>query len=59
MRVRNDQKADTVTELIEESFDETCIVFSDKSTGYVNIADHKDTHITEKSDKQTTKTTLN
>lgn len=59
MRVLNDQKADTVTELIEENFDETCIVFFDKSTSYVNIADRVDAHVTEKSDKQTTKTTLN
>lgn len=43
---------------IKESLDESCIVFTDKSTSYVDIADFVELHITEKSDAQTTKTTL-
>lgn len=58
MQVLDDHKADTVSELVEQSFNEMCIVFSDKSTSYVNISDYVDVHVTEKSDKQTTKTTL-
>ena len=34
------------------------IVFTDKSTSYVNIADYVDIHISEKSNGQTTKETL-
>lgn len=37
--------------------DET-IVFTDKSTSYVNIADYVEIHLTEKSSEQTTKETL-
>jgi hypothetical protein len=37
---------------------ETSIVFSDKSTSYLNIEDYVDIHITEKSSEQTTKETL-
>ena len=58
MKVINDHNADTVTELVKESFDEKSIVFSDKSTSYIDIAEHVETHITEKSDTNTTRTTL-
>ena len=34
------------------------IVFTDKSTSYVNIADYVDIHMSEKSNEQTTKETL-
>jgi transposase-like protein len=37
---------------------ETSIVFSDKSTSYLNIEDCVDIHMTEKSSEQTTKETL-
>lgn len=58
MRVLYDHKAETINKLIEENFSEKSIVFSDKSTSYVDIADYVEIHITEKSDKTTTKTTL-
>ena len=58
MQVLTDHKADTITELVEKNFDESSIVFSDKSTSYIDIANHVETHITEKSDNQVTKTTL-
>jgi hypothetical protein len=38
MNVINNHNADTVTELVKESFDERSIVFSDKSTSYMDIA---------------------
>jgi hypothetical protein len=38
--------------------DSECIVFTDKSSSYVDIADFVELHISEKFDKQTTKETL-
>ena len=38
--------------------DEQTIVFTNKSTSYVNIADYEEIHVTEKSSEQTTKETL-
>ena len=58
MKVLQDHKADGIRHTIENSFAEKCIVFSDKSTSYVDIADYVETHITEKSDKKTTESTL-
>lgn len=47
-----------VSEAVGKSLDEKTIVFSDKSTSYVDIADYVELHITEKSNKETTKETL-
>jgi hypothetical protein len=58
MRVMPDHDAETVNRLVRENFDEKCIVFSDRSTSYVDISQHVETHITEKSDEKTTRTTL-
>lgn len=58
MKVINDHSADTVNALVRDSFDERSIVFSDKSSSYVDIAQHVETHITERSDGNTTRTTL-
>jgi hypothetical protein len=58
MKVLSDHKAETVNKTINDSFQDLSIVFSDKSTSYVNISDYVEVHLTEKSDKQTTKTTL-
>jgi len=58
-KVLEDHQSDGVDDTIKNCInDEDIIVFSDKSTSYVNIADFVDIHITEKSDKQTTKETL-
>jgi hypothetical protein len=51
-------KKEEVTEELKTTLDETTIVFSDQSTSYVDIADYLELHITEKSDKNTTKETL-
>ncbi|SIT97023.1 ISXO2-like transposase domain-containing protein, partial [Epilithonimonas bovis DSM 19482] len=40
------------------SIDNQSIVFTDKSTSYVDISDFVELHITEKSDKETTNETL-
>lgn len=58
MKVLPDHKADAVDETIQQCFADMSIVFTDKSTSYVNISDYVDVHMTEKSDKQTTRTTL-
>jgi hypothetical protein len=42
----------------EENFDEKCIVFSDKSTSYIDISKFIEVHVTEKSSKETTSKTL-
>ena len=58
MKVMPDHSAEAVTQLVRGNFDERCIVFSDRSTSYVDIADHVETHISETSDEKTTRTTL-
>jgi len=58
MKVLANHKADSIDSTIKQSFNDKCIVFSDKSTSYVNIADYVQTLITEKSDEKTTRITL-
>ena len=57
-KVLDDHKAEGVNDTIATSLNEQSIVFTDKSTSYVDIADFVELHITEKSDKETTKETL-
>ena len=56
-------KATTTTyefslEEVKKAIGEQSIVFSDQSTSYVDIANFVELHITEKSTKETTQTTL-
>ena len=58
-KVLEDHKADGTDKTFENAIDdEQTIVFTDKSTSYVNIADYVEIHMTEKSSEQTTKETL-
>ena len=58
-KVLDDHKADGTDTTFEKAIDnEQTIVFTDKSTSYVNIADYVELHISEKSDENTTKETL-
>ena len=57
-KVLDSHKAEQINEVIGESLDEKSIVFTDKSTSYLDIADFVDLHITEKSNKETTEETL-
>lgn len=57
-KVLTDHCAEQINETIKESISEKSVVFSDKSTSYIDISDYVEIHITEKSDKQTTKETL-
>lgn len=50
--------AGEINETVRESIAEKSIVFTDKSTSYLDIADFIELHITEKSNKETTKETL-
>lgn len=58
MKVQNNHQADTINDTLKENITEKSIIFSDKSTSYVDISDYVEIHMTEKSDKQTTKSTL-
>lgn len=57
-KVLTDHTAEQINETVLESISEKSVVFSDKSTSYIDISDYVEIHITEKSDKQTTKETL-
>jgi|SRR5680860_103062 len=57
-KVLEDHKAEGINETIKASIDESSIVFSDKSTSYVDIAKFVELHILEKSNKETTQNTL-
>ena len=58
MKVLEGQSAEDVNGFIAENISEASIVFSDKSTSYFDIAEYVEVHVTEKSTKETTKTTL-
>lgn len=58
MKVVGSHRAQKINQLVEDNFNERSIVFSDKSTSYVDLGKYVETHITEKSDKKNTKTTL-
>lgn len=57
-KVLETHKSGEVDHTIEDSLNEKSIVFTDKSTSYVDIADFVELHITEKSNKESTKETL-
>jgi hypothetical protein len=54
MKVLQNHFSEGINAVVEESFDKKCIVFSDKSTSYVNISQYIEVHITEKSTRETT-----
>src|SRR5690606_1304232 len=58
-KVLEDHQADGTDETLKNALEgDQTIVFTDKSTSYVNIADYVEIHISEKSNEQTTKETL-
>lgn len=57
-KVLTDHTMENINETVFESLDEKSIVFTDKSTSYVDISDYVELHFTEKSDEKTTKETL-
>jgi hypothetical protein len=58
MKVLETHEKDGVNQLVSSILDGKSIVFSDKSTSYVDIEDYVEMHLTEKSGKETTRTTL-
>lgn len=58
MKVLENHKAESVDETLKESLDGKNIVFSDKSTSYVNISDYVEVHVSEVSNEKTTNHTL-
>lgn len=58
-KVLDDHQAEGTDKVLKDAIDgEKSIVFSDRSTSYINIEDYVEMHITEKSNEQTTKETL-
>ncbi len=58
-KVLDDHKADSADQILKKAIDgEEAIIFSDKSTSYLNIEDYVSIHMTKKSSQQTTKETL-
>ncbi len=58
MKVMESHCTEGVNEVVEDCIDEKSIVFSDKSSSYIDIANYVDVHIVEKSSWQTTTGTL-
>ncbi len=58
MKVLKTQKSDAIEEVVQESLDSKTIVFSDKSTSYLDIEKFIEAHISEKSSLETTTETL-
>lgn len=58
MKVLQSHEADEINKVVQNNIEEKSIVFSDKSTSYVDIADLVEAHLTEKSSNDVTKTTL-
>ena len=52
-KVLNGHSGEEINETIKESIDNQSIVFTDKSTSYVDIADFVQLHVMEKSSKTT------
>lgn len=57
-KVLDTHKKSELSAQVKTLLDERTIVFSDKSTSYVDIADYVELHITEKSSNETNKETL-
>lgn len=57
-KVLDSHKSEEVDNYVSESIDEQSIVFTDKSTSYVDISNYVEIYVTEKSSKETTKETL-
>lgn len=57
-RVLDGHGGGQINETIKEDIDNQSIVFTDKSTSYVDIADFVELHVMEKSSKETTEETL-
>jgi hypothetical protein len=57
-KVLTDHTSEQINQTIHKSISQKSILFTDKSTSYIDIADYVEIHITEKSNKETTTETL-
>lgn len=57
-KVLETHHSEEINDAIKEAIDNESIVFTDKSTSYVDISDFIELHVSEKSDNEVTKTTL-
>lgn len=57
-RVLDSHQSEGINGVVRDCMEDDAIVFSDKSTSYVDISDLVELHVTEKSDAKTTKETL-
>lgn len=58
MKVLSNHSSDQINDAVLKNIDQCSIVFTDRSTSYIDIADYVEVHVTEKSNAETTKTTL-
>jgi len=58
MQVLDSHKKDTVNTTVQKNIENDSIVFTDKSTSYIDIAKYVEGHLMEKSSKSTTNETL-
>lgn len=58
MKALDGHKATQVNNVIKQNIDEKSIVFTDKSTSYVDLSNYVETHVSYKSDKSTTSNQL-
>jgi hypothetical protein len=54
MKALDTHETDSIDQVIEGSVDKESVVFSDRANTYLNIADYVNTHMSEKSTKETT-----
>lgn len=52
MKVLSSHQAREIENLVEQTIEKKTLVFSDKSTSYVNIGDYVEVNVQEKSDKR-------
>ena len=58
MQVLDNHSGDSITKVVQESINDKSIVFTDKSSSYVDICKYVEVHLMEKSNAQVTKETL-
>jgi len=58
MQVLDNHSGEAIKKVVQESIDEKSIVFTDKSSSYIDICKYVEVHLMEKSNAQVTKETL-
>jgi transposase-like protein len=58
MKALDNHKSESINSLFENNIKECSIIFTDKSTSYIDIANYVEVHVTERSNNETTTSTL-